>query len=152
VHHLYFFGALFCLAALLAALEVQIEGPHGWAANLPTWRIDNRFTRAMLSGRPLTGYHFYLFSFVFLFVHWPFMSGLTHWTVAGEMHVLSFNLLFWVLEDFLWFIFNPAFGLAKFHYLEVWWHAPTWWWIAPRDYWVMTTIGLILYVASNRLA
>jgi hypothetical protein len=152
VHHLLFFGALIALSSLLAALEVQIEGPHGWAAKLPTWRINNRFTQSILSGRPLTGYHVYLFTFVFIFVHLPFLIGLTSWSVAGELHVLSFNFLFWILEDFLWFIFNPAFGLKKFTHHDVWWHAPTWWWIAPRDYWTMTALGLILYVVSNRLA
>jgi len=152
VHHLLFFGALIGLASLLAALEVQIEGPHGWAANLPTWRIHNRFTRATLSGRPLTGYHVFLFTFVFVFVHWPFLSGLANWTLAGELRVVSFNFLFWVLEDFLWFIFNPAYGWAKFRPAHIWWHEPTWWWVAPRDYWVLTTLGLVLYYLSYRLA
>ena len=31
---LYFFA----IAFVLAQLEIQIEGPHGWAEKLPTWR------------------------------------------------------------------------------------------------------------------
>jgi len=152
VSHLLFFGGLLVLSALLAATEVQIEGPHGWAANLPTWRVDNWLTKAMLSGKPLTGYHVFLFSFVFVFVHWPFLCGLAPWSLGHELRVLSFNFLFWILEDFWWFLFNPAFGLSKFKRIDVWWHAPAWWWIAPRDYWVLTSLGLLLYYLSFRVA
>ncbi len=152
MHHLPFLLGLIILASLLAALEIQIEGDQGWAAGLPTWRKDNWLTQAFLSGRPLTGYHVFLFSFVFAFVHWPFFSGLAAWSLGHELRVISFNFLFWVLEDFLWFVFNPAFGVSKFRRIHIWWHAPTWWWIAPRDYWVLTTLGLVLYYFSYRLA
>ena len=30
----------FFIAFILAHLEIQIEGPHGWAEKLPTWRWD----------------------------------------------------------------------------------------------------------------
>ena len=37
-------GAYFFLIALiLAHLEIQIEGPHGWAQKLPTWRFYQVF-------------------------------------------------------------------------------------------------------------
>lgn len=29
---------IFIMATVLAILEIQIEGKHGWAKNLPTWR------------------------------------------------------------------------------------------------------------------
>jgi len=29
---------LFVVALVLAFLEVQIEGKHGWASKLPTWK------------------------------------------------------------------------------------------------------------------
>ena len=152
MNHVFFFTGLFVLSSLLAAMEIQVEGTQGWAASLPTWRMDNRFSKALLSGKPLTGYHFYLFSFVFVFVHLPFFSGLAPWTLGHELRVMAFNFLFWVAEDFLWFIFNPAFGLSKFKREHIWWHAPTWWIIAPRDYWVLTPMGIGLYLISLNLA
>ena len=44
---------LCCSSVCVAALEIEIEGPDGWAKRLPTWR-----RRCVLCGdRPLTGYH-----------------------------------------------------------------------------------------------
>jgi hypothetical protein len=45
------------IAATLAYLEVQIEVPHGWAANLPTWRVRDLRLTWLFGGRPMTGYH-----------------------------------------------------------------------------------------------
>ena len=51
-----FFSFLFVLAALFALAEIQIEGPQGWAANLPTWRVKNRWTRLLYgANRPVRG-------------------------------------------------------------------------------------------------
>ena len=63
---LYFFA----IAFVLAQLEIQIEGPHGWAAKLPTWRLDGpRVLR--WAGKPITGYHVFLMTFILLFIHLP---------------------------------------------------------------------------------
>ena len=54
---------LFVLFILIAAfvfakLEIEVEGPHGWAEKLPTWRIEHHFLLDWLfGGRPLTSYH-----------------------------------------------------------------------------------------------
>jgi hypothetical protein len=137
-------------ATAFALAEVQIEGPNGWAANLPTWRIENRWTRLLYSSKPLTGYHLYTQLFTLSAVHLSFGLGLVSITWNAEARVLSFFILFWVLEDFLWFVLNPAFGLKRFRPKHIWWHAPTWWWIMPRDYWIFTPIAVLLYVFSCR--
>jgi hypothetical protein len=55
--------AVLPLALLLANVEVQIEGSAGWAANLPTWRIEDGWLLDLFwGGRPMTGYHVYIFS------------------------------------------------------------------------------------------
>ena len=42
------------MAFLFALLEIQIEGSHGWAANLPTWRLPPASKlRWLFGGRPL---------------------------------------------------------------------------------------------------
>ena len=49
--------AVLALALLLANVEVQIEGSAGWAANLPTWRIEDGWLLDLFwGGRPMTGY------------------------------------------------------------------------------------------------
>ena len=146
--HTLFFLLLACAATLFALLEVQIEGPHGWAVSLPTWRIENRWTRIFYSGKPLTAYHLYVQLFMLALVHLPFAFGAVPLTWHMEARVLSFFMLFWVIEDFLWFLFNPAFGLKRFRSEHIWWHAPTWWWIMPRDYWIFAPLGALLYSLS----
>ena len=52
---------LFVYALLFALVEIEIEGPYGWAERLPTWfRVTTpaaRFYGLFMRGKPLTGYH-----------------------------------------------------------------------------------------------
>jgi hypothetical protein len=144
-----FFLTVVACAALLALFEIQVEGEEGWAAKLPTWRIDNAFTRLLMSGKPLTGYHTWLFLFVLAMVHLPFGIGVAPWSLHGEARVISFTLLLWFVEDFFWFVLNPRWGVKRFRKEEIWWHAPAWWWIMPRDYWTYSVIGAVLYIYSR---
>ena len=146
---LIFFGTVAVAAALFALLEIQIEGSAGWAAELPTWRVENRWTRLLLGARPLTGYHLYVHLFVLLLVHLPFLLHLAPWSWAAELRVIAFLILFWVAEDFLWFVLNPAWGVSRFRREEVWWYAEGWWGLMPRDYWIATPVGVVLYFLSR---
>jgi hypothetical protein len=148
--HLIFFLFAILNATLFAFLEIHIEGKEGWAAKLPTWRVQNFWTRILYSGKPFTGYHMYVLLFVLAIVHLPFALSLTPWTWQAELRILAFMIFFWIFEDFLWFVLNPAFTLRKFKAEHIWWHAPTWWWIMPRDYWIFTPLALLLYWASWR--
>lgn len=123
------------LALLLANEEIQIEGSAGWAASLPTWRIDGSWLLDVFwSGRTMTGYHVYIFSFVALFFHFPFAFS-WRWSWRAEAQAFAAISLFWVAEDFLWFVLNPAYGLAKFAPASIPWHHH-WLFGAPTDYWV----------------
>lgn len=150
MQHVWFLGWLAAASAAFALLEVQIEGAAGWGANLPTWRLQNRWTRLLLGGRILTGYHLWVHVFVLLIAHLPYGLGLAAPSWRTEARIVAFLILFWVLEDFLWFVFNPAFRLRRFKREHVWWHAPAWWWIMPRDYWLFVPLGAALYVWSAR--
>jgi hypothetical protein len=151
VSHLIF--ALYVLAAafVFARVEIEIEGPNGWAANLPTWRISNTWTKIFYGARPLTGYHFWMQVFVFLMAHSPFALQFQPWSWGRELQVIGFVILFFIAEDFLWFVLNPAYGIRRFRREHIWWHAPTWWWIMPRDYWVFTLIGIMVYAVGTHL-
>jgi hypothetical protein len=145
MEHAVFFGFLGLTAWLFALLEIQIEGRHGWAEKLPTWRIDNRWIRAWLR-KPLTGYHLYAQGFVVMVAHAPFGLNLAPWNATSEMRILAFVVLFWVLEDFLWFVCNDAYGFRRFTPRHISWHRDSWWWVAPRDYWIGVPVGLVLYL------
>lgn len=109
---------LFILAVVLAILEIQIEGAHGWAKKLPTWRphpghpIAKIYSKVM-SGKELTGYHAAMFTFVLLIFHLPYVFGLAfnleHW-----LKTLALFFIFIALWDFLWFVLNPFYPLKTF--------------------------------------
>ena len=149
LQHLLFGTFLLSAALLFALLEIQIEGPDGWAVHLPTWRVENRWTRLIFGARALTGYHVYFHLFLLVVLHTPYALGIASPSIAVELRILSFVLLFWVLEDFLWFVLNPAYGLLAFRRDRIWWHAPDWWWIMPRDYWIFLPLGIAFYVLSG---
>lgn len=137
---------LLCWTALLAfffaKLEIQIEGKAGWAANLPTWRIDKHpLLDVFWGGRALTGYHVWAFSFIILVFHLPlFMFGI--FSLRHIARIFGCIMLFWVLEDFLWFVMNPAYGIKKFRSKHIEWHKR--WFIGlPVDYWAFTAVSAL---------
>ncbi len=58
-------------------------------------------------------------------------------------------MLFWITEDFLWFVLNPAFGLALFSPEHIPWHIH-WWSGAPVDYWMSLGVAMVLLWLSCR--
>jgi len=150
--HIAFGACLFAAAYAMARLEVQIEGSDGWARNLPTWRVDNVATRIVFGGRPLTGYHFWFHILIALLLHSPFAMALVSFSIAAETRILSFLLLFWLAEDWLWFVVNPAFGWKAFRADRIQWHRTSWWLIMPREYWIAGPVGIALYALSCVLA
>ena len=94
------------LGTLWATLEVQIEGKFGWAAKLPTTTfLETKFT----------WYHVIMNLMVILIVF--------------ETVEWSWRLPFWVsglflIEDYMWFMVNPDFGIIRYDSEHVRWH--TW--------------------------
>lgn len=130
-------------AYLWANLEIQIEGEHGWAANLPTWKVEKHFLLDLFyGGRPLTGYHFCAFLSVFFFFHLPFLFTQS-WSPRRELHAIAAYNLFWIVEDWLWFVLNPHFGWSKFSAGNIWWHK-RWFLGLPLDYWLLGGIAVFL--------
>ncbi len=140
------------LAALFfAEVEIQIEGAAGWAASLPTWRIEKHWLLDIFwGGRPMTGYHAFVFPFIAIVFHFPVIATMT-WSLRLEARIIACTMLFWVIEDVLWFILNPAFGWSRFTPANVPWH-PHWMFGLPVDYWVFSAIAAVLlwFAASRR--
>lgn len=135
------------LGLFFAMVEIQIEGSAGWAAALPTWRIESHWLLDIFwGGRPMTGYHAWVFSFMALAFHLPiFIHG--HWSLKIETRIVGSVMLFWIVEDFLWFALNPAFGLAKFEPRFVPWHKH-WLGGVPVDYATFGSAAMLLIVWS----
>jgi hypothetical protein len=129
----------------MAKLEIAIEGPHGWASSLPTWKLPRNHwvSKLFFGGRPATGYHVWVNLFVLILLHFVFVFQAP--TLKVELKLLSFFVLFWTIEDFLWFVLNPAYGLKNFRKEKIWWHADNWFKIAPREYFIFVPLAIILY-------
>jgi hypothetical protein len=148
--HLPLFPLFILVAAFIfAKLEIEIEGPHGWAEKLPTWRVENhRLLNWFFGGRPLTGYHVWAFGLMLFCFHMPFFWSPSSWSLSGELQALAAYTAFWIAEDLLWFVFNPHYGWRKFTQGNVWWHKQ-WLFGLPLDYWLLTGIVVALLSLSR---
>jgi hypothetical protein len=132
----------FFIAFILAHLEIQIEGPHGWAEKLPTWRWDGPGVRRWF-GKPVTGYHLCLVTCILLFLHVPqFYDG----SLEREADLLAMFFLLTVAWDFLWFACNRHFGVGKFRKGQVWWF-PAWALGVPQPYLLALALSLCAALA-----
>jgi hypothetical protein len=129
------------MAFILALWEIQIEGKEGWAAKLPAWRIEKGWPTKLMGGRPITGYHVFMLIFMLSIVHLPLFFA--SWTWRLELLLLSFYLGMVLIEDFLWFVLNPHYGIKNFRKGKIWWHK-TWWGPVPSLYWILLPIIIVL--------
>lgn len=135
-------GYFYLIGVFLALLEVEIEGPNGWAKNLPTKRLKVWWYQKM--GKEITGYHLILSVFLILFMHLPLvLEKRFNWEL--EILIITQYLFFVVYWDFLWFVFNPHFRLKNFKKGGVPWHA-SWLLGLPTEYWLAIFGGLFLPV------
>ena len=130
-------------AFFFSEVEIQIEGPAGWASSLPTWRIEKHWLLDVFwGGRPMTGYHAWVFSFMFMVFHLGVFINL-NWSLRTEARIIAALMLFWIIEDFLWFVLNPAFGMSNFSRNKIPWHKQ-WFLNVPVDYWTFTIVSALL--------
>ena len=137
------------LGCILALWEIQIEGKDGWAANSPGWRIEKGWVVKLMGGRPLTGYHVFMILFVIGIIHLPLFF--VPWSWRLECLLIGFYLGMVLLEDFLWFVLNPYYGIKSFRKGKIWWHK-TWWGPVPSLYWFLLIIsGLLIYFGRTAI-
>lgn len=144
MEHIIFFSLSLMFSTLYSLFEIQIEGKNGWAANLPTWRFKPKFL-SFIFKREITGFHLYGFLSVFILLHFIFVF--LPWSLDIQLKIISFFLLSLTLEDFLWFVLNPSYGIKKFNDRSIEWHNQ-WFLGLPVDYWFLIPIGLTLYFLS----
>ena len=149
LHIFIFLTWVLLLAFFFAQVEIQIEGARGWATGLPTWRIEKHWLLDLFwGGRPMTGYHAWVFSFMLLGFLFP-MFSCWRFSIRLAARCIGSLMLFWIIEDFLWFVLNPAFGLEKLTPRTVPWHHH-WFLSLPVDYYLFLAIGALLVGYSFR--
>lgn len=96
----------------------------------------------------MTGYHAWVFSFMALVFHFPLVvvGGLSF---ALECRCLGSLMMFWIAEDFLWFVLNPGFSAKQLFRGEIPWHKRMFLCL-PVDYWVFGLASGILIALSYR--
>jgi hypothetical protein len=134
-------GFMVFLAGILALWEIQIEGKDGWAANSPGWRIEKGWVVKIMGGRPITGYHLFMTLFIIGMVHLPLFF--VPWSWRLECLLLGFYVGMVLLEDFLWFVLNPYYGIKSFRKGKIWWHK-SWWGPVPSLYWILLILTILL--------
>ncbi len=146
-HLLLLLAWILLLAFFFAQVEIQIEGARGWASGLPTWRIEKSpLLDIFWGGRPMTGYHAWVFPFMFLVFLLPVVAT-GRFSIRLAARCIGSLMIFWIAEDFLWFAFNPAFGLARLSPEYVPWHHH-WFLHLPSDYFIFTVPGIVLLAYS----
>ena len=131
----------------LACIEIEIEGGYGWAERLPTWWLSRgvvgRVYGVVMGHRPLTGYHVFAFTIPLVVLHLPYTMGV-EWTVAAELRTVATFFALAVIWDYLWFVLNPAYTVARFKRGNVWWFEVPWIWRFPLDYYVGVGFSIAL--------
>jgi hypothetical protein len=137
------------LGFLLALWEIQIEGKDGWAANSPGWRIEKGWLVKLFGGRPITGYHVFMTLFLVAMIHLPLFFISWSWRLESLLIGLYLGML--LVEDFLWFVLNPYFGIKNFRKGKIWWHKQ---WLGPVPviYWILLVfIVLLIFLGRNAI-
>ena len=89
---------VFFVALLYSLMEIEMEGKDGWCKNLPT-------AKNVIAS--FTWYHILMMIIVILIFYQTF-RGLDVWMVV------FYITAFFLIEDFLWFVFNPFYGIKKY--------------------------------------
>jgi hypothetical protein len=106
------------LALIFACIEIEIEGPCGWADKLPTTNISK-------NKRSLTVYHCMIFILMFLVFCSIFFINPRNFNIGNLAFCFAYTLLFFTFEDYYWFALNPAYtadGVNVKSGKNAWWH------------------------------
>lgn len=142
------FLAASVIAFIVAKLEINIEGKHGWAESLPTGHFKNKFTKILWGKEWITAYHLWLALLIFTFLHFPFWFGHV-WTLSIELQLIAGFLYGILLEDILWFVMNPYYGIRKLNKENAPWHNN---WLGPiPGMYTRLSIGIALFLGLSLL-
>lgn len=124
------------IAFVFAMIEIEIEGKHGWGKTLHTTHLTQ-------NKKSLTIYHVLIFVFVFSMFQFGFFIQNNTLTIPHMLYMFSMTLMFFFLEDIIWFILNPHHSI--FNKSE--WHATVY--NIPLIYIVLPTISFTICCICN---
>jgi hypothetical protein len=134
-----FIHTLFILsfAVLYSILEIEIEGKTGgWANNIPTAK----------SGIGIfTYYHIYMNIIIILIITYS-----TIIIFKNIYLVLYFIIVWFIVEDFCWFVLNPYYTLDKYTKEDIWWHRNQIWIYNTPLHNIIALLGIILILILNK--
>lgn len=123
---------VFIFAVIFALIEIEVEGTNGWAKNLPT-------TKNIVGH--LTLYHVYMVLLaIFIIAGFLFykqsknckgppekkntskQSRVFNKYVQPILIIIFHIVLYFLIQDFLWFVFNPGFKVTGYHPSNIPWH------------------------------
>ena len=130
-------------STLYSLIEIEIEGPEGWCKKIPTPYIIDIGTKKM------TLYHLYMLLFIIVIV--SFQTNLSI-TIESLLYTISNVILFIVLEDTMWFIFNPYYTIKNYKKEKIWWHSnQPWFFGLPSDIYKSSIFILFSSYLTNNL-
>ena len=143
------YGAIFYIiahACVWSWMEVEMEGRHGWAVNLPTscafggWTYYHIAMNVIVLLSVLPAMRLYTSSFYAAWVRY-----------FATLVLYVFRVGVWfTVEDVFWFAINPNYGMQKYTPSSVWWHAEkSWWWGTLLLNWIFLLACIVLAVAEK---
>ena len=112
-------------ATTFSWLEVEMEGAHGWAVNMPT--------SCAFAG--WTWYHIAMNILIFLTVASISNTYRAKFKNSWEQYLASILLwafrvvVYFCIEDIMWFVINKHYGIRKYTKNNVFWHADKMWFL-----------------------
>jgi hypothetical protein len=122
----------------MAFWEAYVEGRNAWDKGKLGWKVR------LGPGLVLTGYHFYLFV-----IMWPLLLTLPFvmygWDARLFGIVLSAFVSGTVLEDFMWYVVNPAVKISELHtnFAAYYPRVPVGKWKIPLGYFIGVGIAVL---------
>lgn len=138
-------------ATIFSWLEVEMEGKHGWAVNLPTSCAFGGWT----------WYHIAMNMIVLLTIAGctQLYDGVFKWNYSkyvatGVLYVFRVAVWFCV-EDIMWFVINAQYGIRRYTKNDVFWHADKIWFLGTILLnWIVLIaaigIGFIELISTNK--
>ena len=136
--NLLYFTLIFSL--LYSLIEIEVEGKYGW--------MEKAYSVGVLKtgGKNFTVYHIYMI--LVLILIYAYLTNL-RMDMKSIGRFLFHITLFLLLEDFLWFVFNPHYTLEKYSKDEIWWHADQPWFKGIPLHNITGTLILLLLTVFN---
>ena len=122
-------------------IEIELEEKDGWMTKIPTCKVVN------IGGKYLTLYHIYMILMITIAV--CFQNRMS-FTLNSFLNSASYVFLFLLLEDILWFVFNPYYTIKRYTKKHIWWHADQpWIFNMPLHNYIILTLNLgITYITG----